>query len=61
VAVQTGIQQARAAGDPEGAILYAGQVAGLIDAVEPAAAVVRTIVAEAEAIITARLPGLIGA
>lgn len=59
VAVQKDVQQARATGDPQGAVLYAGQVAGLIDTVEPAAAVVRSIVAEAEAIITTRLAGLV--
>lgn len=49
------IADARAAGDPEYAILYTGQTAGLIDDLRPAAEVVTGIVAEAEEILRGRL------
>jgi NAD(P)H-dependent flavin oxidoreductase YrpB (nitropropane dioxygenase family) len=49
------IAGARAAGDPEYAIVYTGQTAGLIDDLRPAAEVVTGIVAEAEDILRGRL------
>ena len=49
---------ARQAGDAEHAALLIGQDAGLIDAVLPAAEVIRRMVAQAEEILTRRLPQL---
>jgi NAD(P)H-dependent flavin oxidoreductase YrpB (nitropropane dioxygenase family) len=54
------IQAARAAGDPEYAILYTGQTAGLINDIRPAADVVESLVAEAEDVIRERLRALTG-
>ncbi|MBA2450950.1 MAG: nitronate monooxygenase [Chloroflexi bacterium] len=45
------LRQARATGDVSEAILYTGQTAGLIDAVEPAATIVERVVAEATALL----------
>ena len=52
------LQAARRDGDAENAALLIGQDAGLIEAVLPAAEVIRRMVAEAQAIITERLPHL---
>lgn len=49
--VNAGANAARTAGDAEGSVLYTGQVAGLIERIEPAGDVVERIVREAEAII----------
>jgi NAD(P)H-dependent flavin oxidoreductase YrpB (nitropropane dioxygenase family) len=57
--VAAGLQRAREAGDPDEAVLYTGQTAGLIEAVEPAAAVVMRIVAEAAALLRERAPSLL--
>lgn len=51
---------ARRGGDTEEAVLYMGQVAGLIDEVRPAAEIVESIVREAEEIVGQRLPSLLG-
>jgi NAD(P)H-dependent flavin oxidoreductase YrpB (nitropropane dioxygenase family) len=53
------IAEARRSGDPEYAVLYSGQTAGLISELLPAQAVVTSIVAEAEATIRDRLPRLL--
>ena len=53
------IAAARAAGHPDQAILYAGQTAGLIDSLLPAAEVVTSLVAEAEEVVRRRLLPLI--
>ena len=50
---------AREAGDTDYAILYAGQTAGLINSLMPAAEVVTSITGEAEAIVRGRLSSLI--
>jgi NAD(P)H-dependent flavin oxidoreductase YrpB (nitropropane dioxygenase family) len=47
-------------GDVDEAILYTGQSAGLIDAVEPAAAVVERIVGDATALLQTRAASLLG-
>ena len=52
------LQAARRDGDAEQAALLIGQDAGLIDAVLPAAEVIRRMVVEAHTIITERLPHL---
>ena len=52
--VVAGLRQARAEGDVENGSLLIGQDAGLIDSVEPAAAVVTRIVAEAESLLATR-------
>jgi NAD(P)H-dependent flavin oxidoreductase YrpB (nitropropane dioxygenase family) len=49
------IAKAREAGDPDYAIVYTGQTAGLIKELKPAAEVVTGMVAEAEGIIRGRL------
>ncbi|MCC6473448.1 MAG: nitronate monooxygenase [Burkholderiales bacterium] len=54
-----GVQAARLAGDLDEAPLSFGQDAGLIREVLPAAQIVRRVVADAERILTNRLPGLI--
>ena len=51
------LAEARASGDVDHAVLYAGQTAGLINDIRPAADIVTTLVAEAEAAIR-RLNGL---
>jgi NAD(P)H-dependent flavin oxidoreductase YrpB (nitropropane dioxygenase family) len=53
------IAEARRAGDPDYAVLYAGQTAGLIGELLPAEEVVTSIVADAQEIIRARLPRLV--
>ena len=53
------IARARDEGDADYAILYAGQTAGLIDHLMPAAEVVTSIVTEAEHIIGQRLPSML--
>ena len=54
------VTAARERDDTDEYTLGTGQTAGLISDIEPAAVVVRRIVAEAERIITARLSGLVG-
>lgn len=54
------LREARLAGDADHAALLFGQDAGLIDSVIPAAEVIRRMVAEAERIITERLPAMCG-
>jgi len=51
--------EARKRGDVQESILYWGQGAGLIDEITPAARVVTDLVAEAETILTERLPALV--
>jgi NAD(P)H-dependent flavin oxidoreductase YrpB (nitropropane dioxygenase family) len=58
LAIQERMEQARAAGDVENGTLGTGQVAGLIDAIEPAGDLVQRISAEAEEIIAERLQSL---
>jgi NAD(P)H-dependent flavin oxidoreductase YrpB (nitropropane dioxygenase family) len=53
------LRRAWEAGDAAEAVLYTGQTAGLIDAVEPAAAVVARVVAEAAALLRERAPALL--
>jgi len=53
------LRRAREAGDVDAALLYTGQTAGLIDAVEPAATVVARVVAEAAALLGQRAPSLL--
>jgi NAD(P)H-dependent flavin oxidoreductase YrpB (nitropropane dioxygenase family) len=53
-----GLQAARLAGDADHAALFVGQDAGLIESVRPAAEVVEGMIAEAERIITERLPAM---
>jgi NAD(P)H-dependent flavin oxidoreductase YrpB (nitropropane dioxygenase family) len=55
-AVWKRVQEASAAGDVDLGLLYAGQDAGLIDAIEPAGELVRQIAEDAEAILR-DLPG----
>ncbi len=52
------LERARSAGDTDEGTVGTGQVAGLIDDVRPAAAIVREMVAEAERIVDERLPAL---
>ena len=59
--VAKAVTEARKAGDVDNTPLLFGQDAGLIDSVEPAAAIVETIIAEAEAIIGKRLGGFCAA
>jgi NAD(P)H-dependent flavin oxidoreductase YrpB (nitropropane dioxygenase family) len=49
---------AREAGDPDGVVLWYGQDAGLINAIEPAGEVVARVVREAHEILNQRLPSL---
>jgi NAD(P)H-dependent flavin oxidoreductase YrpB (nitropropane dioxygenase family) len=51
--------EARRAGDADNASLLIGQDAGLIDSIKPAAAIVESMVAEAEEIIKGRLSKLV--
>ena len=53
-AIAARMRQAVAEGDAENGELNFGQVAGLIDAVEPAAEIVRRVTAEAEQLLVAR-------
>jgi NAD(P)H-dependent flavin oxidoreductase YrpB (nitropropane dioxygenase family) len=55
------VLRAREAGDPDNAVLYFGQDAGLIHDIPPAGALVERIVAEAEALLKDRLPTLVRA
>jgi nitronate monooxygenase len=55
------LRRAREAGDVDAALLYTGQTAGLIDAVEPAATVVARVAAEAAALLGQRAPSLLAA
>jgi NAD(P)H-dependent flavin oxidoreductase YrpB (nitropropane dioxygenase family) len=55
------IESARVAGDVEHSVILIGQDAGLIDSVLPAAEVIQRMVAEAERIITQRLPAMLRA
>lgn len=57
--VAQGSQTAREAGDAAMGIVFAGQTAGLIEHVEPAADIVARIVQEAEEILCQRLPSLV--
>jgi NAD(P)H-dependent flavin oxidoreductase YrpB (nitropropane dioxygenase family) len=57
-AVARQLEQARSAGDTDEGTVGTGQVAGLIDDVRPAGAIVREIVTEAERIVGERLPAL---
>ena len=59
VEVSARLGRAREAGDRDHAALLVGQTAGLIDAIEPAADLVRRISADAEAILRRRLPSLL--
>lgn len=58
-AVRERLQAAREQADTDYYGVWLGQSAGLVDAVEPAADVVRRIVAEAEQILRERLPALV--
>lgn len=60
-AVLADVRAASEAGDPDRAILWFGQDAGLIDAVEPAAKIVNRMIHEARDIIGGRLAGMVGA
>jgi NAD(P)H-dependent flavin oxidoreductase YrpB (nitropropane dioxygenase family) len=53
------LMAARAAGDVDRAILFYGQDAGLIDAIEPAAGIVARMVREAHEILTRQSSGLL--
>lgn len=55
VEIAARLERARQAGDIENGTLGTGQVAGLIDSIQPAGDLVRRIVGEAEAIIAERL------
>lgn len=55
-----GRQRVLAEGEMEDGMWWAGQTQGLIDSVESCETVVRTIVEEASAIITSRLPAMVG-
>lgn len=57
--VAEGARQAREAGDAAQGVVYTGQTAGLIETIEPAAAVVQRLVREAEAILRGRVPALL--
>jgi len=58
-AVQQRIAQARQSGDRDESPLFYGQDAGLIKDLPPAAQIVERLVAEAEEILTSRLPALV--
>ncbi len=59
-AVQAQVQAARAAGDAERGSLLIGQDAGLVDAIEPAGALIERLAAEAEAALRLRRKELLG-
>jgi NAD(P)H-dependent flavin oxidoreductase YrpB (nitropropane dioxygenase family) len=61
VELQAHLRRAWEAGDADQGSIGAGQVAGLIDGIAPAADLVRVIAAEAEQIIAGRLPALVRA
>jgi NAD(P)H-dependent flavin oxidoreductase YrpB (nitropropane dioxygenase family) len=52
------LRRAREAGDAAEAVLYSGQTAGLIDAIEPAGTVVARVVTEAAALLRERASAL---
>ena len=58
-AVLARLRAAQEQGETDYAAVWLGQSAGLVDSVEPAAEVVRRIVAEAEEIMRDRIPGLL--
>jgi NAD(P)H-dependent flavin oxidoreductase YrpB (nitropropane dioxygenase family) len=58
-AVRERLRAARERGDADYYGVWLGQSAGLVDAVEPAAEIVRRVVAEAEQILAERLPALV--
>ena len=53
------VQEAHQAGDPDNSVMYTGQTAGLINDIQPVSTIVQNIVAEAEAILRQRLPGML--
>jgi NAD(P)H-dependent flavin oxidoreductase YrpB (nitropropane dioxygenase family) len=55
-----GVQAARKSGDVQEAVLSMGQDAGLIHEILPAGEIVRRIAADAERILTERLPRMVG-
>lgn len=57
--VRARLAEARERGDEEYWTMWVGQSAGLVHAVVPAGELVRSIVADAEAVIRGRLPGLL--
>lgn len=57
--VRERLRAAYGRGDPDQLVLWVGQSAGLVDAVEPASELVDRIVREAELILRERLPGLL--
>ena len=57
--VSTQLQAAYSAGDVNEVPLFYGQDAGLIKSISPAGEIVRSMVEEAEAILSARLPGFV--
>lgn len=59
--VASRIAEARSSGDPDYAVLYTGQTAGLIGELLPAEEVVTSIVSAAEEIMRVRLPGMLDA
>lgn len=58
--VDTAERAARARGDAANATVYTGQIAGLIDGIEPAGAIVERVVAEAERLLRERASALLG-
>lgn len=58
-AVRERLREAREGGDTDYYGVWLGQSAGLVDAVEPAAEIVRRVVGEAEEILRERLPALV--
>jgi NAD(P)H-dependent flavin oxidoreductase YrpB (nitropropane dioxygenase family) len=59
-AAAAAVAEARRQGDVEGIPLLIGQTAGLVDRIEPAAAVVERVVREAEAVLRARSAEVLG-
>ena len=57
--VSAQLREAAKAGDPDRGAIMIGQIAGLIDRIEPAAELVRQIARDAEAILRDRLPRLL--
>jgi hypothetical protein len=53
------LQAARAQDDADYGVLYAGQTAGLLDAIEPAGALVECIARDAEALLRERAARLV--
>jgi NAD(P)H-dependent flavin oxidoreductase YrpB (nitropropane dioxygenase family) len=53
------VREARESGDVDNGVLLIGQDAGLIDSIEPAAGVVKRMVSEAEALLSARASALV--